>query len=228
MSSGLLNPPQWDEKNKDFALWLCEVRAWELATEGVPGVKDNHALQLALHLPESGQIRFQIFDSIDRKNERRCLDKSHRSYWEILQKKVTTPQHSKREKVLKYNTKIGYKMWIKRFKMDVCKRIHRLNLLCRPGLTDTALRITMREVNNNEPEQMCKQPKKLLKQYFGSLADKLNFKGRSCVCKTGNILLKFRRISSLEKWLLKIKSETGFDSSVIEYDVPDVMWICCK
>ena len=65
MASGFLNPPQWNEKNKEFSLWLREVKAWKLATSSVAGLKNAHALQLALHLPEGSEIRHQVFDTID-------------------------------------------------------------------------------------------------------------------------------------------------------------------
>ena len=65
MASGIMNPPKWDEKMKDFELWLREVKAWKVATSNMVGLKDVHGLQLALHLPEGSEIRRQIFDSID-------------------------------------------------------------------------------------------------------------------------------------------------------------------
>ena len=65
MASGIISPPKWDEKMKDFELWLREVKAWKVATSNVVGLKDVHGLQLALHLPEGSEIRHQIFDSID-------------------------------------------------------------------------------------------------------------------------------------------------------------------
>ena len=65
MAGGILNPPQWDENNKEFSLWLREAKAWKVATSGVSGLKDVHGLQLALHLPDGTEIRRQIFDTLD-------------------------------------------------------------------------------------------------------------------------------------------------------------------
>ena len=63
-----------------------------------------------------------------------------------------------------------YKTKMKRFKMDLGERIHGLNLLCGVGLTDAELRIAMREVDNDIPDEMYEQAKKALKKYFGSSA----------------------------------------------------------
>ena len=46
-------------------MWLREAQAWKVATNAVPGLKDVHGLQLALHLPEKSEIRNQIFDTFD-------------------------------------------------------------------------------------------------------------------------------------------------------------------
>ena len=65
MASGIMSPLKWDEKMKDFELWLRVVKAWKVATSNVVGLKDVHGLQLPLHLPEGSEISHQIFDSID-------------------------------------------------------------------------------------------------------------------------------------------------------------------
>ena len=67
MVSGIMGPPEWDEKMKDFELWLRrEVKTWKVVKSNVVGLKDVHGLQLALHLPEGSEIRNQIFDSVDK------------------------------------------------------------------------------------------------------------------------------------------------------------------
>ena len=58
-----MNPPLWDEKNKEFSLWLRETQAWKFATESINGLKNVHGLQLALHQLEGSKIRRQIFDT---------------------------------------------------------------------------------------------------------------------------------------------------------------------
>ena len=47
-------------------------------------------------------------------------------------------------------------------------RIHRLNLLCAASLTDDELRVAMREVDKENPNEMYNQVKELLKKYYGS------------------------------------------------------------
>ena len=32
MASGIMDPPKWDQKMKDFGLWIREVKAWKVAT----------------------------------------------------------------------------------------------------------------------------------------------------------------------------------------------------
>lgn len=63
-NSGFLNPPQWDEENKEFSLWLREVKAWKEATAAVAGLKNVHGLQLALRLPNGSEIRRRVFDTL--------------------------------------------------------------------------------------------------------------------------------------------------------------------
>ena len=48
------------------------------------------------------------------------------------------------------------------------ERIHGLNLLCGASLKDDELRIAMREVDNENPNEMYNRAKKLLKKYYGS------------------------------------------------------------
>ena len=46
--------------------------------------------------------------------------------------------------------------------------IHGLNLLCGASLKDDELRIAMREVDNENPNEMYNRAKKSLKKYYGS------------------------------------------------------------
>ena len=50
-----MSPPKWDDKMKDFELWLREVKACKVATSNEVGLKDVHGLQLALHLDEGSE-----------------------------------------------------------------------------------------------------------------------------------------------------------------------------
>lgn len=50
-----------------------------------------------------------------------------------------------------------YKVRMKRFKMDLGERIYGLNLLCGANLSDSDLRIAMREVDGESPDEMCEQ-----------------------------------------------------------------------
>ena len=65
MSSGFMDQPLWDEKNKEFSLWLRDAQAWKCATEGINELKNVNGLQLPLHLPEGSEIRRQIFGTLD-------------------------------------------------------------------------------------------------------------------------------------------------------------------
>ena len=60
-----MNPPLWDEKNKESLLWLRVALAWKCTTESINELKNVHGLQLALHLPEGSEIICQIFDTLD-------------------------------------------------------------------------------------------------------------------------------------------------------------------
>ena len=61
-----------------------------------------------------------------------------------------------------------YKVRMRLFSMDLSEHIHRLNLLCGASLKDVELRIAMHEVDNENPNEMHNQAKKLLKKYYGS------------------------------------------------------------
>ena len=61
-----------------------------------------------------------------------------------------------------------YKVRMRRFNMELGERIHGSNLLCGASLKDDELRIAMREVDNENPNEMYNQAKKLLKKYYGS------------------------------------------------------------
>ena len=60
-----MNPPKWDQENKDFDLWVREIKAWKISTATVSGLKGVHALQLVLHFPEGSEIRNQLFETFD-------------------------------------------------------------------------------------------------------------------------------------------------------------------
>ena len=64
-STGLLNPPSWDESTKEFSLWFKEIKAWKLATKDVSALKNTHGLQLVLNLPEGSEIPRHLFDMLD-------------------------------------------------------------------------------------------------------------------------------------------------------------------
>ena len=183
-SSGFLNPPQWDEKHKEFSLWLREVKAWKLATSGVAGLKNVHGLQLALHLPEGSEIRHQVFDTLETdelvgdEGWAKIIDLLEKHYkkddnttafetWREFRNLTRSSDQTIDQYIMHYEK---YKTKMKRFKMDLGERIHGLNLLCGAGLTDSELRIAMREVDNDIPDEMYEQAKKALKKYFGSSA----------------------------------------------------------
>ena len=60
-----------------------------------------------------------------------------------------------------------YKVRMKHYKLELGERVHGLNLLCDANLTDGELRITMREVDWDKPDEMYEQAKRSLKKYYG-------------------------------------------------------------
>lgn len=177
-----MSPPKWDESNKQFDLWLREVKAWKAATENVTGLKDVHGLQLALHLPENSEIRCQVFDSIETdqlKGEegfKKLIELLENHYakddntnafqtWKEFKLLCRKDGQSIDQYIMTYD---AYKIKMKRFKMDIGERIHGLNLLCGANLEDRELQIAMREVDHDKPEEMYEMAKKSLKKYFGS------------------------------------------------------------
>lgn len=180
MSSGLLNPPKWDVC-KDFSLWLREVKAWKLATDKVPSLKDAHALQLALHLPEDSEIRQHIFNSLDA--DELCgsagwtavikLIKGHYEKddnteafdtWKTIRTMTRGESESIDDYIMRYEK---CKIKMKRYDMTIGERVHGLNLLCGALLTNDELRIAMREIDGDKPDEMYKQAKGALKKYYG-------------------------------------------------------------
>ena len=63
-TSGVMDPPKWDESMKDFEMWLAEVHLWKQATQNVPWLKDSHGATLTLGLPEGSEIRNHILQTI--------------------------------------------------------------------------------------------------------------------------------------------------------------------
>ena len=184
MSSGFMNPPRWDESTKTFELWLREVKVWKAATDKVTGLSGVHGLQLALHLPEGSEIRTQVFDTIEPEQmqgdegfktvisllERHyAKDESTTAFqtWRDFKSLSRSSDQTVDQYIMIYEQ---YKTRMKRYKMDLSERIHGLNLLCSANLDDDALRICMREVDNEKPETMFEDAKKSLKKYYGNSA----------------------------------------------------------
>ena len=59
--------PLWEEKYKDFSLWLQEVKTYKCATQDINGLKEVPGPQLALDLPEGNESELEIFDTFDTK-----------------------------------------------------------------------------------------------------------------------------------------------------------------
>jgi len=174
------------KKNKEFMIWLREAKAWKEATSAVTGLKEVHGLQLALHLPDGSEIRHQIFDTLDTdemKGEsgwRAVITLIEKHYkkddnttafetWKEFRNLVRKDEQNIEQYIMMYEK---YKVRMKRFKMDLGERIHGLNLLCGANLSDSNLRIAMREVDGDSPDEMYEQAKKALKKYFGNSAIK--------------------------------------------------------
>ena len=82
-STGLLNPPLWDESIKEFSLWLKEIKAWKLATKDVSVLKNVHGLQLVLNLPKGSEICRHLFDTLD--TEQMTGDDNWKTVIELLE-----------------------------------------------------------------------------------------------------------------------------------------------
>ena len=183
-SGGFLNPPTWDDTTKDFEFWLREIQAWKRATQNVTGLKGVHSLQLALHLPEGSEIRRQVFDTFDtdeltgEDGWTQLVDHLRTHYaksenisafdafkeFKVMERK---PEQSVDQYIMAYEL---LKNKIKRHELSISERVHGLNLLVSAGLSNEHLRIAMREVDDEQPEQMYKQAQKSLKKYFGRSA----------------------------------------------------------
>ena len=161
-----MSPPKWDEKMKDFELWLRKVKAWKVATSNVVGLKDVHGLQLALHLPEGNDIRRQSFYSIDTDDMKgddgwkKIIDLLRKHYskddntaasetWKEFRNFTRSSDQSVDQYIMCYDQ---YKVRMKRYKMGFGERVHGLNLLCG---ADDELRITMREVVDGTSQMKC-------------------------------------------------------------------------
>ena len=178
MASGIMSPPKWDEKMKDFQLWLREVKAWKVSRSNVV---DVHGLQLTLHLPEGSEIRHQIFDSIDTDDMKfddgwkKIIDLLKKHYsndstaafetWKEFRNFTRRLDQSIDQYIICYDQ---YKVRMKRYKMELGERVHGLDLLCGANLSDDELRITMREVDGVKPDEMYEQAKRSLKKYYGN------------------------------------------------------------
>ena len=184
MSSGFLNPPKWDDSNKNFDMWLREAEAWKVVKATVNGLKDVHGLQLALHLPEGSEIRNHIFDTLEtaemmgddgwkKITDLLCQyykkDENTEAFetWKRFRTLVRLDGQSIDNYIMAYEQ---CKTKLKRYKMDLTERIHGLNLLCGAHLTDEELRIAMRDVDGDKPDEMYNQAKKALKKYYGKSA----------------------------------------------------------
>ena len=175
-----MSPPKWDEKMKDFELWLRKVKAWKVSTSNVVGLKDVHGLQLALHLPEGSDIRRQSYYSIDTDDMKgddgwkKIIDLLRKHYskddntaasetWKEFRNFTRSSDQSVDQYIMCYDQ---YKVRMKRYKMEFEERVHGLNLLCG---ADDELRITMREVvDGDKPDEMYEQAKRSLKMYYGN------------------------------------------------------------
>ena len=179
-----MNPPTWDDRRKDFEFWLREIEAWKRATQNVNGLKGVHSLQLALHLPEGSEIRRQVFDTFDteqltgeagwtelvahlKKHYARGENVSAFDAFKEFKTMERKPDQSVDQYIMAYEL---LKNKIKRYELNISERVHGLNLLVSAGLSNEHLRIAMREVDDEHPEEMYEQAKKSLKKYFGRSA----------------------------------------------------------
>ena len=116
MASGITSPPKWDQKMKDFELWLREVKAWKVETSNVVSLKDVHGPQLALHLPKGSEIRCQIFDSIDTNDMKG--DDGWKKIIDLLKK-----HHSKGDKTAAFKTWKEFRNFTRRSDQSIDKCI---------------------------------------------------------------------------------------------------------
>ena len=163
-----MNPPKWDEKVKSFDAWLREVKVWKAATEKAVGLSDVHGLQLALHLAESSEVRSQIFETMEPDDmkgdggfakvlkvleQHYAKDENTSAFqtWREFKSFTRASDQSVDNYIIQYEQ---FKTKMRRYKIDLSERIHGLNLLSSANLDDDALRICMREVDSDKPEDM--------------------------------------------------------------------------
>ena len=167
---------------KDFETWLSEVKLWKMSTANVNWLKDCHAAILTLRLPESSEIRRHIIETLkpeemagdDGWNAVIKLIEEHYkmddvagsfSVWRDFRKLERQPEQTIDQYILSYDRFMNL---MKRHKMDLPPMIHGLNLIYSSKLSDNDLKIVMREVDNDKPEDMYKDAKKSLKKYLGT------------------------------------------------------------
>ena len=131
-------------------------------SNSVNELKNVHGLQLALKLADS-EIRRQIFDTLDTndlKGEAGWtafieLFKQHEmdafETWRKFKHFCRKDGQTVDDYIMCYEK---YKAKMRRFKMDLGQHIHGLNRLCAANLSDAQLRIAMREVHTEYPNEM--------------------------------------------------------------------------
>ena len=141
------------------------MKDWKAATRSVTGLSGVHGLQSALHLPEMmGDAGFDAIVAVLEQHYAKDENTNAFQTWKEFKSLKRDDTQTVANFIMQYEQ---YKSKMKRFKMDLTERIHGLNLLCSANLSDDALRICMREVDADQPDQMFENAKKALKKYYG-------------------------------------------------------------
>lgn len=165
-------------------MWLQWVKAWKIVTQEVPAWKYVHGAQVVLNLPEGSEIWKYVFEMLNTDQMTRdAAWKTITGFLESYYKKDDNAEAFETWKEFrnlsrKQNQSIDdyimiyekYKLEILRYSMDLEQRVLDFNLLCSANVREDKLRIGMREIDSNDPQNIYKQVKFASKKYCGQSA----------------------------------------------------------
>ena len=148
----------------------------------VAWLKDSHAATLTLKLPEGSEIRRHILQSLQPEEMKgedgwtaviKLIEEHYKmddvagsfTVWKEFRELERQQDQSIDQYILSYERFVNR---MKRYKIELPPKIHGLNLLYSSSLSSDDLKIVMREIDVDEPDQMYIKAKKSLKKYLGT------------------------------------------------------------
>ena len=211
----VVEPPKWDPEKKDFSVWLREATAWKIVTMDLKGMKDNHAIILTLKFPEGSEIREHLFESFsvdEMKGEDGWtavigLVEEHFKkegsinrfmVWRDFINMKRKESQSVDEYILCYEKN---RKRLQSNKMALDDELQAYILLDGARLSSDDLKIAMRELDNDKPNEMYSAAKKALKKYFGKGAISTLAKGNDDGEEAIKVVMHGDRdVSDQEEW----------------------------